>query len=158
MKFSEAGAKYTAEKEGIKLHIYNDLAGHATIGCGHLLHKGPADGSEPEWAKKGITVEYALALLIKDAEPKAEAVDAMVKVPLTQLQFDMLVDFCFNLGEHSLEGSSALHFINENQFDKVPAALRLWNKARVDGKLVVVKGLDDRRVEEGAAFLTQGEA
>ncbi len=148
MKLSKKGALFICQAEEFVPRLYNDAAGHATIGFGHLVHKGPINGTEPEEFKKGISRERALEIFLADAAPKEEVVTHLVKVPITQDQFDALVSFAFNCGEGALAGSSALKAINEGRMADVPAALALWNKA--GGK--VLPGLVKRRADEGSAF------
>jgi hypothetical protein len=40
-RLSQKGAAFIAHFEGLKLKLYNDPVGHATIGVGHLVHRGP---------------------------------------------------------------------------------------------------------------------
>lgn len=64
---SRAGLKFIADWEGFRGQLYNDPAGHCTIGFGHLVHHGPCNGTEPERFKRGLTRAQALALLREDA-------------------------------------------------------------------------------------------
>src|SRR3954468_22292218 len=95
---SGEGARFIGRFEGFRGQMYNDAAGHCTIGYGHLVHRGPIDGSEAAEFKHGIGEERALAILRQDAASAAAAVRECVEVPLTQPQFDALVSFTFNLG------------------------------------------------------------
>ncbi len=72
--------------EGFEPEIYLDAAGFPTIGYGHLLRPG-----EAEIFKNGITPEAGEALLIKDILSAKTAVFRLIKVPLTNGQFDALV-------------------------------------------------------------------
>ena len=45
-KLSAAGVRLIAGFEGFRSDLYNDAAGHCTIGYGHLVHTGNCDGSE----------------------------------------------------------------------------------------------------------------
>jgi hypothetical protein len=70
----------------------------------------------------------------------------MVKQPLTQNQFDVLVDFAYNAGVGALKSSTLLKKVNAAQFDAVPAELMKWTKG--GGK--VLPGLVRRRQAESA--------
>ena len=52
--YASAEAELIARFEGFVARPYNDAAGHATIGFGHLLHRGPVDGRRP--VRLGIDV------------------------------------------------------------------------------------------------------
>lgn len=147
---SGAGAAFIAQFEGFRADLYNDAAGHATIGFGHLVRRGPIDGSEPEEFRAGISRERALQLLAGDAEQAAATVHGLVSVPLSQVQFDALVSFVFNLGAGNLAKSTLLRKLNAGDYDAVPSELARWNKA--GGR--VLAGLTRRRQAEGRLFST----
>lgn len=147
---SEAGATFIAQFEGFRGTLYNDAAGHATIGFGHLVHKGKINGSEPAEFKAGISRERALEILKDDAAEAATAVSRSVSVELNQAQFDALVSFVFNLGAGNLAKSTLLRKLNAGDYDAVPSELARWNKA--GGR--VLKGLTRRRQAEGRLFST----
>jgi lysozyme len=52
-----------------------------------------------------------------------------VKAPLTQGQFDALVDFCFNLGAGRLTASTLLKCVNAGRYDDAVEQLLLWDHA-----------------------------
>ena len=145
---SAAGAEFIGRFEGFRGSMYNDAAGHCTIGFGHLVHHGPINGSEPAEFKHGITLERALALLEADAATAAACVRQHVKVPLSQPQFDALVSFVFNVGTGAFEGSTLLKRLNAREYGAVPDELAKWSKA--GGR--TLQGLLNRRRAEGALF------
>jgi lysozyme len=118
-------------------------AGKWTIGYGST--KGVRSGMN-------ITKQEAEELLVKDVEVFEEAVNRLVKVPLTQNQFDALVSFVFNVGEGNFARSTLLRKLNTGDYDSGPSELNRWNKARVNGTLTALKGLTRRRAAEGALF------
>ena len=146
---SKEGAAFIARFEGFRGQLYNDAAGHATIGYGHLVHHGPIDGSEPAEFRKGISQERALELLQADAAKAAAEIARSVKVPLEQHQFDALVSFAFNVGNGAFRESTLLRLLNEGRYDAVEAQLARWNKA--GGK--TLQGLVNRRAAEAKLFL-----
>lgn len=149
LKISDKGLKFIADHEGFSPCLYDDVAGHCTVGYGHLVHKGPCDGRSTEFDfKAGLTPARALELLRKDASLAEATVNRLVKVPLTQERFDALVSFTFNVGPGAFEGSTVLREVNAGHWNMVPPALEMWRKA--GGK--VVEGLARRRKLEGAAF------
>ena len=103
MKLSAAGRAVDEKSEGFRSRAYRDIAGLATIGYGHKIR--PNEAFPPE-----ITEQKAEALLQGDVSEAEQAVIRLVKVPLTQGQFDALVDFAFNLGAARLQTSAAIGF------------------------------------------------
>lgn len=75
-------------------------------------------------------------------------VNAHVTVQLTQCEFDALVDFCFNLGGQSLNGSTLLKLVNESNFAAAANEFDKWDHA--GGQ--VVAGLLRRREAEKVEF------
>jgi lysozyme len=148
---SPEGEEFIVEFEGFSSKLYNDQAGHCTIGVGHLVHLGNCNTHEGG-LENGITKTQAIKLMRGDAKSKVDAVDANVKVPLTQAQFDALVSFTFNVGEHNFETSTLLKKLNAGELDAVPTELKRWNKITVNGKKVASKGLTRRRAREGKLF------
>ena len=138
-----------AEFEGTVLHLYEDVAGHASIGVGHLVHTGnitDADRKGP--FGKGITRAQAMDLLHKDAQRMVTAVRDAVTIPLNQAQFDALVSFTFNVGAGALRKSTLLQRVNAKDFAHCEEAFLRFNKA--GGK--VVAGLTRRRQAEADLF------
>lgn len=77
-----------------------------------------------------------------------------VRVPLTQYQFDALVDFAYNVGKNHFLESDLLARLNRGEYAAVPVELRRWVHAAVHGTLVEMPGLVQRREEEAALFAT----
>ncbi len=94
-EISDAGLELIKRSEGFRDRQYLDAAGFPTIGYGHLVE---ADESFPG----GVTEAQAETLLAGDVNEAEQAVRRLVRVALTQGQFDALVDFVFNLGEGPL--------------------------------------------------------
>ena len=138
MHMSQGGLDNLLKKfEGCKLKAYRCPANVCTIGYGHTSAAGA-----PE-VKDGmvITQERAEEILRIDLLKYERAVDDLVKVELTQNQFDVLVDFAYNAGVGSLKSSTLLKKVNARKFDDVPAELMKWTKG--GGK--VLPGLVRRR-------------
>ena len=150
---SRRGEEFIVEFEGFSSKLYNDQAGHCTIGVGHLVHLGNCKATEGG-LEHGISKARAFALLRTDAKSKVDAVSANVKVPLTQEQFDSLVSFTFNVGEHNFETSTLLAKLNAGDAAAVPGELARWNKITVSGRKVASAGLTRRREREGRLFAT----
>ncbi len=147
MKLSEDGLKLIKTSEGFRDHIYLDVAGFPTIGYGHLVKP---DESFPN----GITEPQAAAILATDVQQAEQAVSRLVKVALTQSQFDALVDFCFNLGAGRLASSTLLRDLNAGHHDAAAEQLLSWDHAGG----AVVAGLKARREAELKLWMGEGSA
>jgi lysozyme len=137
MSVSDAGVALVKRHEGFRSNVYKDVAGYETVGYGHKLRAG-------ESFTTGLTEEQATELLKADLHEAENAVNARVTVPLTQNQFDALVDFTFNLGSGNLESSNLLAKLNKRQYSAVPGELLKWVYAGGN----VVAGLVARRQDE----------
>jgi lysozyme len=122
MKFSAAGMELLKRFEGFRNRVYLDVAGLPTIGYGHrLLHC--------DSFSNGIDEPQAANLLACDVRDAEQAVERMVKAPLTQGQFDALVDFTFNLGSGRLASSTLLKSLNAGRYDDAAEQLLRWDHA-----------------------------
>lgn len=147
-KLSKKGAEFVAAFEGFVDHPYNDAANNATIGFGHLLHKGPVTQADRNhWGK--ITRAQGLALLQKDAQIAADAVAKYAK-PWRQSRFDALVSFTFNCGVGALATSTLLKKHRARDFKGAAREFKKWNRA--GGR--VLKGLSGRRAAEAKLYLS----
>lgn len=122
MKLSMEGLQLIKQQEGFRGRTYLDVAGFPTIGYGHrLIHSD----SFPD----GIDEAQAAEILAADVRDAEQAVGHLVKVPLTQGQFDALVDFCFNLGSGRLAGSTLLRVLNGGHYTDAAEQLLRWDHA-----------------------------
>jgi lysozyme len=122
MQLSTEGLDLIKKSEGFRGRIYRDVAGFPTIGYGHLIKPG-------ESCPDGITGLQAVAILAADVQAAEQAVARLVKVALTQGQFDALVDFCFNLGAGRLAVSTLLRELNAGHHDAAAQQLLAWDHA-----------------------------
>jgi lysozyme len=76
-----------------------------------------------------------------------------VTVPLTQNQFDALVDFTFNVGQGNLASSTLLRELNAGNTAGAAAQFLVW----VYAKGVELPGLVTRRQAEAALFQTASD-
>ena len=113
----------TANEGGIKNKAYKDKGGKWTIGIGHLIIL-PA---EQNFLTNPITDNQAKALLRQDLATAENGVNSLVKVCLTQNQFDALVDFTFQEGRSRLARSALLKKINGTAAEKdIRAEFAKW--------------------------------
>ncbi len=96
-----------------------------------------------------VTEEEGQRLFAKELAVFDNAVDELVKVPLTQNAHDALVSFSYNCGVNALKTSTLLKLLNQGKFEQAAAQFSRWNKA--GGK--VWPGLVRRRAAEAALFL-----
>jgi lysozyme len=141
MEYSKTGLQLTESFEGCRTTAYQDSVGRWTIGYGHTL--GVSQGDT-------VTQPQAEELLNEDIAWAVRVVNAMVRVQLTQPEFDALVDFTFNLGSGSFEHSQLLALINQGNFQAAADEFQKWDHAGG----VVVAGLLRRRVAEQTEFTT----
>ena len=138
--------------EGLELEAYTDSAGIWTIGYGTITY----EDSTP--VKKGdvITQQRAQELLEFEVRQKSKGVNAVIKpAVLTQNQYNALVSFAYNTGSGALKTSTLLKRVKANPLDDtIRNAFMMWNKARVDGELVEINGLTNRRREEADLYFS----
>ncbi|HBM9904053.1 MULTISPECIES: lysozyme [unclassified Enterobacter] len=146
MQTSDIGLALIKQFEGCKLTAYQDSVGVWTIGYGWTQ---PVDG-KPIRAGMTIKQETAERLLKTGLVSYESDVSRLVKVDLTQGQFDALVSFTYNLGARSLSTSTLLRKLNASDYAGAADEFLRWNKA--GGK--VLNGLARRREAERALFLS----
>lgn len=140
MKMSESGLVMLKRFEGIRLNAYDDSTGVWTIGYGHT------QGVKPGMV---ITKQKADELLAVDIRPCEATINHLVKVPITQNQFDALVSLAFNIGVTAIRNSTLIRKLNLGNFAGVADEFVRWNKAK--GR--VLEGLTKRRVDEAKLFM-----
>lgn len=155
MNISERGLDLIKEFEGYLRPLkdggciaYRCPAGVWTLGWG--CTKGIKPGMT--WTK-----QQAVEGLRRELAECEAAVTRLVTVPIHQHQFDALVSFAYNCGVGALGKSTILRKINRGDVEGAASAFEMWNKATVDGKRVVLRGLARRRAAEKALFLTPPE-
>ena len=139
MHVSEKGLALIRQFEGLRLAAYKCPADVATIGYGTT--KG---------VKMGMVIDKAEAerLLAEDVARFAGHVSDLVKVPLSQPQFDALVSFCYNVGPTAFGHSTLLRYLNQGLYADAAGQFMRWNKAANN----VIAGLTRRRAAERAMF------
>jgi phage lysozyme len=118
LSISQQGINFLIAREGMITHPYNDSKGFATIGVGHLLHKSKVtDADRRAWTR--FTKNDAKKLLMKDLKETFEPkIRALVKVPLSQNEYDAICSFAFNIGvERGFPSSDFLKELNKGHYD-----------------------------------------
>lgn len=142
MKTSSNGLKLTTDAEQLRLTAYKPTPNDVwTIGYGHT--RGVKEGDTCSEAQ-------ALAWLQMDLAEAEHTVLTEVDVPLSQNQFDALVDFVFNVGAGNFRSSTLLKYLNQRKFVLCSGELLKWNKQGG----VILGGLVKRRRAEATLFDT----
>ncbi|WP_049064012.1 lysozyme [Acinetobacter seifertii] len=145
MKISNSGINLIKSFEGLRLKAYDDGVGVWTIGYGTIKYPNGVQ------VKKGdvCTEQQAEEYLRNDLTKFEAAINKLVKVSLSQNQFDAIASFTYNLGETNLANSTLLKKLNKGDYQGASDQFLVWNKA--GGK--VMNGLVRRREAERALFL-----
>jgi len=140
MKTSQTGIDLIKKWEGLKTKAYKDVVGVWTIGYGRT--KGVTSSMV-------ITPTMAENFLKEDLTEYERYVNSLVKVPLTQSQFDALVSFIYNLGPTNFSRSTLLEKLNAGLYSEAAKEFDKWVYA--GGK--VYAGLEARRADEKQLFM-----
>jgi lysozyme len=140
MKMSDKGLEFLQDIEGCSYTAYKDTGGVLTIGVGHT---GPE-------VVEGLRIDdlQVLAWLKDDTQEAEDAINEIVKVPLTQNQFDALVSFVFNVGVDAFKKSTMLRLLNGGDYTGAMNQFKRWNMD--NGR--VIAGLTKRRTLEASLF------
>jgi lysozyme len=142
--------------EGVRSKPYQCPALLWTVGVGHVID--PKHAKVPMADRKQLPIpagwdrvlsnDEIMDILKADLNRFEQGVLRLIKVPLTQGQFDALVSFSFNVGLGNLQNSTLRMKVNRGDFEGASEQFLVWTKA--GGK--VLKGLVTRRTDEQALF------
>jgi lysozyme len=124
---------------GPRLVAYQDSRGIWTIAWGHT-----------RGVYAGMTCDLAQAeqWVREDIGWAQEEVNRLIKVPITQFEFDALVDFTFNCGAGNFEHSTLLELVNQGDMEAAALEFDKWDHCAG----LVVAGLLRRREAERQIF------
>lgn len=131
--------------------IWTIAWGHAIIYKGTFL-RGMINKKIAYSLYPSLTLEEAQQWLEKDLVPRENQVNSL-KLNINQPQFDSLVDFVYNEGFGNLLSSTLLKRVKSGVGD-ITEAFSRFNKANIDGVLIVLPGLTFRRQSEAHLYLT----
>lgn len=138
---AKAIAKEFLEKvEGLKLVGYADSGGVATDGYGNT--HGAVIGQKIDIVKAQVDLLYNINIAA------SELINVCSRDALNNLhdhECAALISFVFNAGAGNWQ---IWKDIKTNNIDNVPTQLARFDHAKVDGKLVEVEGLKNRRIAE----------
>ena len=144
MKVTSKNGKDIIKKyEGFRAAAYVCPAGVVTIGYGTTKING-----KPVSENMKITTAEANVLLDEDLFIFEKHVNDLVKVDLTQNQFDALVSFVYNVGPGAFKKSTLLKKLNLEDYEGAANEFPRWNKANKK----VLPGLTRRRATEKELF------
>ena len=149
MQISNNGIALIKRFEGCRLTAYPDPGTGGdpwTIGYGW---KGKVDGKP---IRPGMKIDDATAdrLLRTGVVSFDQAVSKMLKVSVTQNQYDALVSLAYNIGTRALSTSTLMKKLNAGDVNGAADAFLSWNRS--GGK--VMAGLTNRRKAEREVFLS----
>jgi lysozyme len=122
---------------------YKCPAGVWTIGWGTTTEHGHKIKSGLVWSGAQCDDAFLHDMIEFEAHVKR-----LVKVKLTQWQFDALTSFTYNCGAGALSSSTLLKKVNAGDFEGAALEFHKWNKS--NGK--VLAGLVRRRASESLLF------
>lgn len=142
MIVSASGADFIRRQEGLTLTEKPDGARYV-IGYGHDIQPG-------ENIPHTITKAQAETLLGNDLDLVANDINAVLRVAVSQNQFDALASLVFNIGNNAFRTSTVLARLNAGDYAGAAQAFALFN--RIAGNYSV--SLAQRRAREMQLFQT----
>jgi len=142
----DQGVKFIQSFEALKLKAYKDSVGVWTIGWGHTRDVEKGDR---------ITEEEAEKFIVEDIKVAEADINRFVEVELSENEFSALTSWVFNLGGGNLKTSTMLRRLNEGKKKEAANEMLRWDKAKVDGRMITLRGLTRRREAERIMFLTE---
>jgi GH24 family phage-related lysozyme (muramidase) len=145
-RVSPAGLDRIRGHEAFIAKVYDDGAGNATIGYGHLVLK-------EEDFSDGITQAEANELFAKDVARVVNPSLDKIEVELTQNQVDALGSFIFNVGPRAFERFLLPH-INARRHEHATSRILKYVTGRDlrTGERRTLRGLVKRRRDEVALY------
>lgn len=143
MKTGPAGLDLIRSFESFSPVVYICPAGWPTIGYGHVVRPG-----EEEKFAGGITEAEAEEVLAQDVRATERSINRLIRVFLTQKQFDALASFTFNLGGGALQHSTLRIKINREEHESAIKEFGRWIIA--GGRKL--RGLIRRRAASAAMY------
>ena len=133
--------------EGWRPRLYIDVAGHATIGYGHLVRPD----ERTYYLGRELSPREGEDLLLQDwAKHRSEVVTMASSVPVVmERELEALTSLCFNIGPGALRGSTAIRELKSGNRLGAAHAILMWRKAGGE----VRSGLVRRRHLESIWFL-----
>ncbi len=135
--------------EGLELDAYQDIVGVWTIGFG-TTGRDIVPGLH-------ISEDQAQRYLNDYIERDWRFLEANVPNDLEAHEQAAILSLSYNVGSDDVATSTLLRRLNEGDVQAAADQFLVWNKARVDGELVEVRGLTRRRFAERVLFNIEAE-
>jgi lysozyme len=153
---SSPGLEFIKNQEAFRSNAYLDVARVPTIGYGTTRY---ADG---RGVRLGDTIskEEAEVELKSECDRIANEIENALNgssVGLNQNEADALTSFCFNVGTGAFKGSTLLKRLRINDIPGAADQFLVWDKATVDGELITLSDLQERRALERQMFLSNSQ-
>ena len=156
MKVSQKCIQQIKLDEGVRNKPYQCPALLWTVGVGHVIdpHHAKVPFADrktlpiPDGWNRVLSSDEIDEILRKDLARFEAGVLRLIKVKLTQGQFDALVSFSFNVGLGNLQNSTLRMKVNREDYAGAAEQFLVWTKA--GGK--VLPGLVKRRTHEKEMF------
>ena len=158
MKVSQKCIEQIKKDEGVRSRPYQCPALLWTVGVGHVIDPNHAkvklaDRKQlpiPAGWDRVLSADEIDEILRKDLARFESGVLRLIKVPMTQGQFDALVSFSFNVGLGNLQNSTLRMKLNRGDYEGAAEQFLVWTKA--GGR--VLPGLVKRRTHEKEMYLS----
>ena len=147
MKIPTQAINIIKKWEGFEARAYPDSVGVWTIGYGTTARANV--GIEPTAGMK-ITEAQATVYLNRALEKFASQIRPFITAPINDNEWSAFLSLAYNIGPGAFRKSTALRRFNAGDKAGAAEALTWFNKA--GGR--VLRGLERRRAEEKALFLT----
>jgi lysozyme len=154
MRLNKRGLELIKRFEGFSAKPYYDVAGIPTVGYGTTHYP---NGRKVHISDTSVSEEFAEGLLLQHIENDTARLKSFLlknDLVLSENQFSALLSFIYNVGFSPLTKGKKLHtaLVNKKLSD-VPEAMKLYDKATVNGVKKQIKGLQERRKAEVELFL-----
>lgn len=132
--------------EGVRLNSYKDVVGIPTVCFGETRGVKMGDSytmseCKDMFGKALIEFETSVRYCLKDTD----------RIP--DKTYVSYLSLAYNIGASAFCKSSVAKLANQKDYKNSCKYILIYNKARVNGKLRIVKGLDTRRKEESKLCL-----
>ena len=151
MKINQATVDLVKKWEGFKPEAYLCPANVWTIGYGTTSRANIGVRVKPGMK---TNEQEATHWLMLGLEKFGQQISGAITADINENEFGAFVSLAYNIGPSAFRKSSALRHFNNGDKAKAAEAIRLWNKATVNGKRQVLRGLINRREDEVKLFLT----
>lgn len=146
-RISPRGIAVIKKWEGLYVKAYKDPVGVWTIGYGSITNPELGITVAP-----GMRIDEATALdyMAREIVQFEGRLSKLLKVPLTQGQWDTLGAWGYNVGIGNVSQSTLLNVLNQGKYKAVPAQLQRWTmgRSRDTGQWIKLRGLVNRRNDE----------